>query len=235
MGGQPFDRFTAHAGYAANSLTVSNAQLTAGAKQVRLSGSFQHQPGHFDTGRLRFDASSNVMQLDEIQAVEDLHPGIKGTLQMTANGEVELQPSTKAGYRIDELHADIVTKDVQLAGQPLGDAHLTASSQGLALRAHLDSTIAGTAVKGDGEWRLDGDYPGSATLSFSKVDLARLKPWLTTAKGDEAATIRGLRGRLAAHRGSGAELARDDGRTAHSAVPNRSRRRRWISRRRRSR
>ena len=62
LGGQPFDRFTAHAGYAANTLTVSNGQLTAGAKQVRLSGNFQHQPGHFDTGRLRFNASSNVMQ-----------------------------------------------------------------------------------------------------------------------------------------------------------------------------
>ncbi|HEY1413536.1 MAG TPA: hypothetical protein VGF36_15425, partial [Rhodopila sp.] len=188
---QPFDRFAAHAGYAANTLTVSNGQLTEGRKQVRLSGSFQHLPGHFDTGRLNFNASSNIMPLEEIRAVEEIHPGIKGTLQVTANGAVELQPATKTGYRIDELHADIVTKGVQLAGQPLGDAHLTASSQGLALRAHLDSTIAGTAVKGDGEWRLDGDYPGSATLSFSKVDLARLKPWLTAAQGEEAARFAG--------------------------------------------
>ena len=93
---------------------------------------------------------------------------MKGTLQVTAGGEVELQPPAKTGYRIDELHADITTKGVQLEGQPLGDAHLTASSQGQALRAHLDSTVAGTAVKGDGEWRLEGDYPGTATLSFSQ-------------------------------------------------------------------
>jgi len=133
---QPFDRFTAHAGYAANTLTVTNGQLVAGAKQVRLSGTYQHQADHLDTGRLRFDVSSNVMAQEEIGAIAELHPGIKGTLQVTAGGQVELQPATKAGYRIDELHADIAALGVQIEGQPLGDAHLTANSQGLVLRVH---------------------------------------------------------------------------------------------------
>jgi len=132
--------------------------------------------------------SSNVMPLEEILEVAALHPGMKGTLQATASGQVELQPATKSGYRIDELHADITAKGVQLQGQPLGDAKLTASSQGLALRAHLESTVAGSTVKGDGEWRLDGDYPGAATLSFSRVDLAQLKPWLATSPGGESAS-----------------------------------------------
>jgi len=188
---QPFDRFTAHAGYAANTLTVTNGQLVAGTKQVRLSGTFQHQPGHFDTGRLRFDVSGNVMPLEEIRAIAALHPGMKGTLQVTASGQVELEATAKTGYRIDELHADIAAKGVQLEGQPLGDAHLTASSQGLALRAHLDSTVADSVVTGDGEWRLEGEYPGAATVSFSRVDLARLKPWLTTAQGADAARFAG--------------------------------------------
>jgi len=110
---------------------------------------------------------------------------------------VELHPSAKTAYRIDELHADISAKGVQIAGQLLGDAHLTANSQGTSLRAHLDSTVAGSVVTGDGEWRLDGEwlpgseYPGSATLSFSQVDLARLKPWLATAPGEEAPRFAG--------------------------------------------
>jgi translocation and assembly module TamB len=188
---QPFDRFTAHAVYAANTLTVTNAQLVAGTKQVRLSGTFQHPADHFDTGRLRFDVSTNVMAQEEIQAIAELHPGIKGTLQVTASGQVELHPTAKIAYRIDELKADIAAKDVQLEGQPLGDAHLTASSQGTTLRAHLDSTVAGSVVKGDGEWRLDGEYPGVATVSFSEVDLARLKPWLATAPGEAAPRFAG--------------------------------------------
>jgi translocation and assembly module TamB len=188
---QPFDRFTAHAGYTANTLTVTSAQLVAGTKQVRVSGTFQHPAGHFDSGRLRFDVSTNVMAQEEIQAIAELHPGLKGTLQVTASGEVELHPTAKIAYRIDELKADIAAKDVQLEGQPLGDAHLTANSQGTTLRAHLDSTVAGSVVKGDSEWRLDGDYPGVATVSFSQVDLARLKPWLATAPGAAAPRFAG--------------------------------------------
>ncbi len=189
---QPFDRFAAHAGYAANTLTVTNGQLTAGTKQILLSGTFQHPADHFDTGRLRFDVRSNVMAQEEIQAIAKLHPGIKGTLQVTASGQVELHPTAKLAYRLDELHADIAAKDVQLAGQPLGDAHLTANSQGLALRAHLDSTVAGSVVTGDGEWRLDGEYPGAATLSFSRVNLAQLKPWLAATPGENAAQFAGF-------------------------------------------
>ena len=185
---EPFDRIAAHARYAANTLTVTNGTLAAGTKQVKVSATFRHQPDHFDTGHLEFDVSSNVMPLEEILEVAALHPGMKGTLQATASGQVELQPATRSGYRINELHADITTKGVQLQGQPLGDAKLTASSQGLALRAHLESTVAGSVVKGDGEWRLDGDYPGAATLSFSRVDLAQLKPWLATAPGGESAS-----------------------------------------------
>ena len=158
--GQPFDRFAAHAVYAANTLTVTNGQLAAGTKQVRLSGTFQHPADRFDTGRLRFDVSSNVMAQEEIRAIAELHPGIKGTLQVTASGQVELQPTAKIAYRIDDLHADIAAKDVQIDGDPLGNARLTANSQGTSLRAHLESTVAGSVVKGDGEWRLDGDYPG---------------------------------------------------------------------------
>src|ERR1039458_1050585 len=131
------------------------------------------------------------MAQEEIQAIAELHPGIKGTLQVTASGQVELHPTAKTTYRIDELHADIAAKDVQLTGQPLGDAHLTANSQGTALHAHLESTVAGSVVTGDGEWRLDGECPGVATVSFAQVDLARLKPWLATAPGEVAPRFAG--------------------------------------------
>ena len=51
------------------------------------------------------------------------------------------------------------------------------NSDGPALRAHLDSDFAGSTIRGDGQWRLEGDYPGSATVRFSKVDLAQLEKW----------------------------------------------------------
>jgi len=193
---EPFDRISAQATYAANTLTVTRAQINAGTRQVFLSGSLQHQPGRFDTGRLRFDVRSNVMALEQIRSIEQLRPGIQGTLQVTASGQVELTPAAKTVYRIDELNADIATKGLQLEDQPVGDVHVTANSQGAQLRVHLDSTVAGSVVKGDGEWRMEGDYPGAANINFSRVDLASLKPWLYKTPTEEARFAGFLEGAL---------------------------------------
>ncbi len=178
---QPFDRFTAHATYGSNTLEIANGQLTAGANQVRLSGTLRHAPDHFDTGRVRFEVSTNAMPVPTIHALDQARPGMAGTLQVSAGGDVELQPQAKLKYQVHELHADISAKGVQLDGQSVGDAHLTATSQGPTLRAHLDSTLAGSALTGDGEWRLEGDLPGTASINFGKVDLTRLTPWLGAA------------------------------------------------------
>ena len=116
------------------------------------------------------------MPVEQIHTVAEQRPDIRGTAQLTASGDIDLTPSAKTPYRIEDLHADLTVKGVQFAGQPVGDAHLVANSQGDRLRAHLDSTIAGSNVTGDGEWRIEGDYPGTATVQFTKVDLARLRP-----------------------------------------------------------
>ncbi|MEO8368528.1 MAG: translocation/assembly module TamB domain-containing protein [Candidatus Solibacter sp.] len=188
---EPFDRFTARATYAANTLTVANGVLSAGAKQVRLSATLQHQPGKFDTGRLRFNVATNLMPAEDIQTLVQARPGIRGTLQVTAGGEIELQPTAKIPYRIDALRADLETKSVEIDGQALGESRLTATSQGQVLHAHIESSIAGSVLKGDGEWRLEGEYPGSANLTFSQLDLARLKPWLSSSGTGEPAQFAG--------------------------------------------
>ena len=188
---EPFDRFTAHAAYSANSLVLTDGLLRAGPKQVRVSGTFQHQPGHFDSGHLSFNVATNVMQAADIHTLAQARPGINGTVQVSAGADIDLLPATKRGYRIDDLHADVTARGVQIDGQALGETHLTATSQGQVLRAHLDSTVAGSTVKGDGEWRLEDDYPGSANLTFTRLDLARLKPWLSSTSAGEPAKFAG--------------------------------------------
>ncbi len=181
---EPFDRFTAHASYGANTLEVANGQITAGPKLVRLSGTLRHAPNVFDTGRLHFEVSTNAVAVSGIHFIEQAHPGIEGTLQVTAGGDVDLLPRANVKYQVHELHADISAKSVRLNGQSVGDAHLTATSQGQTLRAHLESAFAGSPIKGDGEWRLEGDLPGSASITFAKVDLAQLAPWLGPASAE---------------------------------------------------
>jgi translocation and assembly module TamB len=177
---EPFDRLKAEVAYANDTATVSSAQATAGAKQVQASGWFRHETGRLDKGRVHFQVGTNVMPLDGIATLEKLRPGVKGTVRATAAGDLDLTPAV----RVQTLQAEVAAQGLQLTDQPLGDAHLTASSQGQSLRTHLEARIAGSAVRGDGTVRLEGDDPASGTITFSRIDFAQLAPWVTGQFGD---------------------------------------------------
>jgi translocation and assembly module TamB len=177
---EPFDRFTGHAQYTERRLELTGGQIVAGAKTARVSGTFDHAPRVFDAGRLHFDAATNAMPVDQIHIMMADRPDIKGTLQVTAQGAVDLGPSRNGalGIRVVDLHGDATGQGLQLTGQPLGDLHLTVNSQGQELRAHLDAAVAQSTIKGDGTWKLEEDYPGTATIAFSRVDFAALRDWV---------------------------------------------------------
>ncbi|MBZ5621926.1 MAG: translocation/assembly module TamB domain-containing protein [Acidobacteriia bacterium] len=190
---EPFDRFTGHVSYSGRRVEVASGQIAAGAKQVQVTATFDHAPDRFDAGRLRFQVATNAMPLDQIRRLEKERPGVKGTVQLSASGEVDITPPAKGqtGFRIADLHADISGKGLQLSGQSFGDAHLTATSQDQVLNAHLESDFANSAVQGDGQWRLEGDYPGSATIRFSKLDFAQLRAWISPSESAAADRVAG--------------------------------------------
>jgi translocation and assembly module TamB len=190
---EPFDRLTARLSYSGRTVGLAAGQLSSGAKQVRLSATYDHAPDRFDAGRLRFQVTSNAMPLEQIHTLHEARPGVKGTVQVAADGDVELGPARNGqqGFRISDLHADISLHGLQWTGLPLGDAHLTASSQGPLLRLRLESDMANSAIRGDGEWRLEGDYPGSATIAFSSLDFARLRDWMPPSVASAASRFAG--------------------------------------------
>ncbi len=172
--GEPFDRFSGRVAYAADTVTLQGGSVTAGARQLTLAASFRHAPGRFDVGRLHWQADSNVMPVEQIQTLAKLLPGLTGTIQVRAAGDINLTPAP----RVAALNAEISAGALQLGGRPLGDARLSAASQGPTLRARLEAGIAGSAIRGDGTVGLEGDYPVNGTVTFTRLDLARLRPWI---------------------------------------------------------
>ncbi len=179
---EPFDRVAAHVVYSGRTVDLTGGELDGPGKQITLTASYEHSQDRFDTGRLRFQVTSSVMTLAQIHAVQVERPGAQGTLQVTANGTVDLAPPARGqlGYRIEDLHANLAALGLRMGQQAFGDIHLTADSQSGALRVHLDSNFADSAIQGDGQWQLTGDYPGSATVNFSKLDFVRLSNWLSS-------------------------------------------------------
>jgi translocation and assembly module TamB len=171
---EPFDRASARVAYAGDTLTLSAGQASARGKELRFTGSFRHEPDRLDIGRAHFNVASNAMPIEEVRTIEALRPNVKGTVQFSASGDVDLTPAP----RLMSLAADVSARGMELSGQRLGDAHLSAVSQSQALQARLEASVAGSAVKGEGTVRLEGDYPASGALTFSRIDFARLQPWL---------------------------------------------------------
>jgi len=182
---EPFDRFAARVTGNSRTAQLVSGQVVGGVKQIEFAATFDHEPAHFDTGRLRFQVRSNVQPLADIESFARSRPGLQGTIQFAGTGAIELAPARNGdeSFRFTELQGDITARGLQLAKQRLGDAHLTANSQGAVLRAHLDSSFANSAVTGDGEWRMEGDYPGTANLTFSRLDLAGLREWVSPSAG----------------------------------------------------
>jgi len=185
---EAFDRLSAHVNYSGRTIAITAAQIAAGPKQIQLAATFDHAAGRFDTGRLRFQVTTNTIPLEQIHTLQEARPDAKGTVQLTAKGDIDLAPPSNGeeGYRIHDLHANVEAKGLQLTGQALGDANLTVDSQNQVLRAHLVSDLAHCDIRGDGQWRLEGDYEGSANVTFTKLDLAELREWISPSPDSSA-------------------------------------------------
>src|SRR5262249_36627033 len=81
-------------------------------------------------------------------------------------------------FHLTGLQAQVEGSEVQVANRPVGALHFAASTAGLVLTATAQSTVANSTIQVQGQWRLDGDYPGTAQLTFTKLDLASLESWL---------------------------------------------------------
>jgi translocation and assembly module TamB len=184
--GEPYDHFAGKIVAKGRVVELAGVTLTAGPKQILVSASYERTGAAFDAGRLRFELHTNAMPLESIQKLREGRTGLAGTLEAKARGTVDLKPGVSGAEQVQmaELSGEAALRGIRLDGKSLGDARLTATSQSGALRAHLESNFAGAAVRGEGEWRLGGSYPGTATVSFTNLALAPLRAILAPGVSD---------------------------------------------------
>ena len=178
--GERFGRLAAHIDYLNPLVTIADATLNAGAKQLRFRGTYTHSPGDFETGSVSVEAESNRMPLEQFHILEKSEPSLTGDVQFTAKGAATLSKTGagQAAFQLNSLTADISGERVHLAQRPVGAVRLTIRTAGTSLTAHGESGIANSHIRADGEWRLADDYPGKLEIDFTKLDLAALDAWL---------------------------------------------------------
>jgi translocation and assembly module TamB len=177
---EPFDRLTAHVDYLNRLVTIADARLHAGARELSFHGAYSHSAGDFETGQLTFEATSGRLPLDQFHFLAGHGPAIAGDAQFNAKGAVTIS-KTRAGqlaFQLTSLNADVTGERMQVAHRPIGALRFTAKTAGTSLAAHLESGFANCTIRADGEWRLADDHPGHAEIAFTKLDLAALDAWL---------------------------------------------------------
>jgi len=186
---EPFDRLTGNLHYLNGGTQLGNFQMRAGTRQVDLKASYTHAPSDFLTGKLQFDVMSNRMMLNQFVNVKKAQPGLNGSVELKASGNVALSQVKLAGSKastskvdIGTLNANVGATGLVLDGRPIGDAVLSANTQGQTVKAHLESNFAQSVIRGDGTVGLTGDYPTQAAVTFSKVDLGTVRRLLAPAK-----------------------------------------------------
>ncbi len=176
--GEPFDRLTAHVDAPGHTTQAITAQLTAGAKQVNLKANYAHGATEFFPGKLTFNVASNNIAMNQVVTLHQREPDLLGSAKISANGTIDItrDATGKPAVAISRIDGDVAASGLEIAGRRLGDLNLTANTvitggQPPAVDVKLRSNLADAAITADGRWALSGDYPGSATLQFSKVNL----------------------------------------------------------------
>jgi translocation and assembly module TamB len=191
---EPFDRAAAKVDYRPEAIEIGAGVVESGSKRIELKAHYSHRAGDIGTGRLRFEAASNEMPLQDFQRVRKERPDLGGAVQFAGAGEVDVRGPE---FRLLELKGSATAAGVAIGGAKLGDARLTAATEGGVLRARLDSDFAGSTVGGEGEWRLANGYPGKARANFTRLDFLRLHELFMGSGGRTARLAGSIAGEIA--------------------------------------
>ncbi len=187
---EPIDRLHLRAGWLPQSIDVPQLEVVAGPSRINLSGHYDHPAGNLLRGTARFNLESSGIELARVHTVQNLRPGLGGSLQITARGGGTVREGTQP--IISDLNANITARGITAQGKNLGDLKLEANTTaGDRLDFALDSNLAGASIRGSGNARLADGYPLSANLTFNNVLYTHIQDLLgrTTAEppGFEAA------------------------------------------------
>jgi translocation and assembly module TamB len=173
--GESFDQLEARLLYTSRMIEWSAARVTSGSAKLNSKGSFEHPPGDFREGLIRLQLTGNRIPIGQVKAIKQRLPEISGMLEISASGSIELRPpAARPRILLSVLDANVSVEAVKLSRETLGTVSLTTVTQNSLLRFQLRSSLAGAKVQGNGQWRLENDYPIKAQIEFSPVRFSTL-------------------------------------------------------------
>ncbi len=170
--GEHLNGLKAHVRYSPESIEVTSGEADGFSGKVRFQGAFQHRDGDWNNGDLRFDVTAQGVTLGSIGAVSKLTPIFDAKASGKADGTARL---VKDDLVLTSIGGDMDFRGVVWNKQSLGDATVHAETHGSDLALRVNAKNHTLTAEAQGSWRLSGDYPGSATVQFSRATAGELQ------------------------------------------------------------
>ncbi len=179
---EPIDNLQATLRYSSRLIEIPSLRLVTPAGSLTVNGSFSHPSNQLDSGKIELHAESDDLRLAQIRNLQEKKPGIGGTLRLMTDFAGDLK--TSQGGRdisLSKANASLKASGIAYNGHTYGNASLIAENKGTAVAFKADSDFAGAAIHGEGDAKLEGDYPVTAKFTLANIRYSNLRGWLGDA------------------------------------------------------
>ncbi|HML15587.1 MAG TPA: translocation/assembly module TamB domain-containing protein [Bryobacteraceae bacterium] len=167
--GERLDRLHANLQYSAELIRVTGGQADAASGKILFEGAYQHRANDWNTGELQYNVAAQNIAIAQIEHVAKLQPGLEGRLDAKMNGGAGV---AKGGINLRSVNGEASLHKLVWDGQAPADIALTAETRGADLTVHSSAKVRDLSIEADGQWKLEGDDPGSATVRLARASLA---------------------------------------------------------------
>jgi translocation and assembly module TamB len=179
---EPFTRVRGVVAYSKQAIQLTGFRADVGVSTLEADASLVND-------RLQFRVHSNPIQLASLHTVQNAKPGLTGAVEIAADGAATL-PKTGAPL-FSVLNANLTAHNLAIDKKQLGDATLTATTQGTQVAFALKSNVAKADIQGSGRLTLSKDYPVDAKVTFHNVTYSGLTPLLNAPFETVEASLNG--------------------------------------------
>jgi len=167
--GEQLDRLRATFRYSAETITVTAGEADLASARLHFEGDYKHRANDWKNGDAKFAFVAEAVPLSAVKAFSNLQTGVDSKVDAKANGVARI---AQGELTITSIDGNATAHAVTWDRQGFGDIAFTAETRGdeVALRAAAE--VRDISVQAQGSWRFSGEMPGTATVRFSRANLA---------------------------------------------------------------
>lgn len=153
------------------SLEISGGEARNGSGRITLAGRYNHPASDWQDGSLRFDISATGVDLAQVKHLQDYESGLGGRLELNASGGAKIVSGV---VDLTSLAGQLTVRNAAFGGHSYGNLTIVAGTKLPMLTVAATATLDNVQIHGTGEWRMEGDYSGSAHIPIPRISFATL-------------------------------------------------------------